>query len=252
MSIPFERSLEVEGTFNFRDLGHYSARDGLSTRPGVLFRSGAIHDLRPVGALGVRTIVDLRSRSDVERDAGPLGAVRQEDGVRRVVTPLIPPRVGELSGHEYLNDRFGPGISAGRYSGYIEIGSSNVRDVFQLFASADAFPAVVHCTAGKDRTGVIIALILDLLGVAHETIVADYALSNAAVPDLVAHLMGDAADPGALSESDMLRFGAPREAMQGFLAQLHREHGSSRSWLSSIGVEDTVFDTLEEVLLTPP
>ena len=147
--------------------------------------------------------------------------------------------------------RCGPGISAARYSGYIEIGSKNVLDVCQLFASADAFPAVVHCTAGKDRTGVIIALVLDLLGVAHETLVADYELSNAAVPDLVVHFGGDAADVAALSESDMMQFGAPREAMQGFLAQLHREHGSAREWLRSIGVEDASFDTLEEVLLAP-
>ncbi len=251
MSIPFERSLEVEGSFNFRDLGHYSARDGFTTRPGVLYRSAAIHDLRAVGALGVRTIVDLRGASDVERDAGPLGAVREQLGVRRVMTPLIPPRVGEISGHEYLNERCGPGISAARYSGYIEIGFKSVRNVFQLFASADTFPAVVHCTAGKDRTGVIIALVLDLLGVSHETIVADYELSNAAVPDLVAHFGGDAADLGALSESDMMGFGAPREAMQGFLAQLHRDHGSARAWLSSIGVEDAAFDTLEQVLLAP-
>jgi hypothetical protein len=251
MSNSFERTLEVEGTFNFRDVGHYAARDGRTTRPGVLYRSAAIHDLRAAGGLGIRTVVDLRGPADIERDAGPLGAVREHAGVRRVVTPLIPPRVGEASGYEYLRERFGPGISAGRYGGYLEIGSENIRQVFQLFASADAFPAVVHCTAGKDRTGVIVALVLDLLGVEPETIAADYELSNAALPRLVAHLRGDAADAEAISESDLMQFAAPLEVMQGFLVHLHRQHGSARNFLTSIGVEDAVFDTLEQVLLSP-
>ena len=250
MSASFERTLLVEGTFNFRDVGHYKARDGRTTRPGVLYRSGALHDLRPVGALGIRTVVDLRVGSDVERDAGPLGRGREGAGVRRISIPLVPQRIGGVLGHEYLNERFGSGISAGRYGGYLEVAPGNVRDIFQLFGSADVFPAVVHCTAGKDRTGVIVALILDLLGVAHETIVADYELSNASVAELVAHLRGAAADVAAVSESDLLRFGAPREAMEGFLAHVHRQYGSSRDFLTSVGVEDRVFDTLEQVLLT--
>lgn len=249
MTNPFERTLTVEGTFNFRDVGHYDAGDGRRTRPGVLYRSGAIHDLAPVGALGIKTVVDLRGGSDVDRDAGTLGALREHAGVRRIATALIPPEVDGVNGHAHLNERFGPGISADRYRGYLEIGSDNVREVFQLFARADAFPAVVHCTAGKDRTGVIVALALDLVGVSSDTIVADYEMSNAAMPDLVAHLRGEPADPAELSESDLARFGAPREAMEGFLAHVHREHGSARELLASIGVEERVFATLEEVLL---
>jgi protein-tyrosine phosphatase len=251
MASSFERTLEIEGTFNFRDVGHYVARDGRMTRPGVLYRSGAIHDLRPVGVLGVRTVVDLRGDADVDRDAGALGALREQAGVRRIPTPLIPTRVGEVGGHQYLNERFGPGISAGRYQGYLEIGVDGLRDVFRLFASIDAFPAVVHCTAGKDRTGVIVALILDLLGVPHETIVADYALSNASMPHLIAHLRGEPAEAVELSESDLARFGAPSEAMAGFLAHVQREHGSARSLLTAMGVEQSVFATLEQVLLGP-
>jgi protein-tyrosine phosphatase len=220
MASSFERTLEIEGTFNFRDVGHYVARDGRMTRPGVLYRSGAIHDLRPVGVLGVRTVVDLRGDADVDRDAGALGALREQAGVRRIPTPLIPTRVGEVGGHQYLNERFGPGISAGRYQGYLEIGVDGLRDV-------------------------------DLLGVPHETIVADYALSNASMPHLIAHLRGEPAEAVELSESDLARFGAPSEAMAGFLAHVQREHGSARSLLTAMGVEQSVFATLEQVLLGP-
>jgi len=250
MKDSFERTLTVEGTFNFRDVGAYPARDGHPPRPGVLYRSGALHDLRPVAALGIRTVLDLRGEADVERDAGPLGAVREVAEVRRLVNPLIPLRVGDQSGHHYLNERFGPGISAGRYQGYLEIGAENLRAAFDAFASPEAFPAVVHCTAGKDRTGVVVGLVLDLLGVDAETIVADYALSNAAMPDLVAHLRGEPREASALSESDLARFGAPEAAMRGFLAHVHEAHGSARALLTSVGVEPRVFETLEAVLLT--
>ena len=112
----------------------------------------------------------------------------------------MPTEIGGRGGFEYLNDLFGAGISAGRYRGYLDIGADNVREIFACFASPDVFPSVVHCTAGKDRTGVITALVLDLVGVDHETIVADYALSNAAVPDLLRHFSGEERVVGELGE----------------------------------------------------
>lgn len=250
MTKSFERTLAVAGTFNFRDVGQYPARDGHTTRPGVLYRSGALHDFAPLAALGIRTVLDLRGERDIERDAGSLGSIGNAPGVRRVANPLIPPLVGEQTGYEYLNERFGPGISAGRYQGYLEIGAERLRAAFGALSSPEAFPAVVHCTAGKDRTGVVIALVLDLLGVPHETIVADYEMSNAAMPDLVAHLRGEARETADLSESDLARFGAPAPAMRGFLAHVEKTHGSARELLTSIGVDERVFETLEAVLLT--
>ena len=242
----FKRTLEVDGSFNFRDIGNYHARDGYTTRAGVLYRSGALQDLRTVSAMGIHTVIDLRGDSDILRDGG---TVPEREGVLRLSIPLIPARVGEQSGHEYLNDRFGPGICAERYAGYLEIGEKNLRDVFRSFTSPDVFPAVVHCTAGKDRTGVVIALILDLLGVSHASIVNDYEISNASMPDLVAHLRGKHVSNVDVSESDLARFGAPRHAMEGFLAHVHREHGSTRKLLSNIGVEESVFNLIETVLL---
>ena len=94
------------------------------------------------------------------------------------------------------------------------------------------------------------SLVLALLGVPHETIVADYEMSNAAMPDLVAHLRGAAREPADLSESDLARFGAPAPAMRGFLAHVEKTHGSARELLTSIGVDERVFETLEAVLLT--
>ena len=249
MSSAFERSLPVAGSINFRDVGRYPARDGATTRPGVLYRSGAIHDLTPVRELGVRTVVDLRGPADIERDSDILGGLREHGGVERVALPLIPARVNGVNGHLHLNEHYGRGISADRYRGYLEIGAENVRDVFRLFASPEAFPALVHCTAGKDRTGVIVALALDLVGVPHETIVADYALSDAAMPQLVARFRGEPAEPEALSESDLALFGAPAHAMEGFLEHVRVEHGSARALLARLGVEERVFETLESVLL---
>lgn len=249
MSSPFERRIDVAGTFNFRDVGHYETSDGRRTRPGVLYRSGAIHDLAVLGALGVRSVIDLRSASDVQRDAGPMGALREHAEVRRVARPLLPRQIDGSPPYEWLNDRYGSGISAERYLAYIEVGADNVRAVFQHLAGPEAFPAVVHCTAGKDRTGVIVALVLDLLGVQRDTIVEDYAHSNAAIPDLLRHLAGDRVQVEELSESDLFRYGAPAAVMDGFLDGLYSEHGSARAYLEQIGVDRSVFAALEDALL---
>jgi protein tyrosine/serine phosphatase len=242
------RDIPITGVFNLRDVGGHETRDGRRTRPGTLFRSSALHELASVRGLAVRTVIDLRSSADIERDATRLGPIREHVDVRRVALPMLQLlRPGE-SASEVLNKLHGAGISAGRYSGYLELGRGSIRDAFHLLAEPGVFPALLHCTAGKDRTGVMIALVLDVLGVSAETIVEDYAKSNESLDTLIRELRSDSA--GA-SESDLALFRAPPEAMRGFLEGLHLKHGSARGYLASIGVASAVFDALEAALLAP-
>ena len=245
----FTRHLDVEGIFNLRDVGHYTTHDGGAVRPGRLFRCGALHDVSALGHLDLRTVLDLRSDAEIERDAIACGPIRELDRVRRISLPLIPQQVNGLGVSAYLDSLVGPGISGRRYFKYLEVAAANIRVIIELLGEPDAFPAVVHCTAGKDRTGVIIALLLDLVGVPRETIVDDYDLSNRSVPQLVEHIQTVSQIKYEPSESELARFGAPRDAMDGMLESLHREHGSAQGYLRSLGVDDRVFTAIKDALL---
>jgi len=246
----FERHLEVDGTFNLRDIGHYATRSGRRTRAGRFYRCGALHDIGQLAPLGVRTVVDLRTDAEIIRDGVACGPIREADGMRRVARSLMPQSVEGKPPSAYLDALVGPGMSAARYAMYLEIAADNIRAVIETLAEPDATPSVVHCTAGKDRTGVVVALVLDVLGVPPETIVDDYDLSNLATPQLVDHVRRvNHAPDFEPSESDLISMGAPREAMQGLLSRMHADHGSARGYLDSIGVDRGVFDALEHSLL---
>ena len=235
----------LDGAFNARELGGHEAAGGRRIRRGALYRSSALHEMSSAARLGVRTVLDLRGPTDVTRDSGRLGPVREHADVRRICLPMLPAEVSGRPTSEYLSDAFGRVVSADRYRGYVELSADSIRDLFAQLSRADAFPALVHCTAGKDRTGVLIALILDVVGVSHAAIVSDYARSHASASILAEHL-GKAVQ---LTEAHMALLGAPAEAMEGFLGWLHAEHGSARGYLTSIGVERSAFDTLETALL---
>ncbi len=245
----FTRHLDIDGFFNLRDVGHYATRDGGTVQPGRLFRCGALHDVPALGHLGIRTVLDLRSDTEIERDAKACGPIREQDGVVRVSMPLIPPNVNGLSVSEYLDSIVGPGISGRRYYKYLEVAGTNIRGAIELFGRPDAFPAVINCTAGKDRTGVMVALLLDLVGVPRATIVEDYDLSNRATLQLVKHIQTVSEVEFEPTESDLARFGAPPEAMDGMLGSLHEEHGSAEAYLRGLGVDDRVLSAIKDALL---
>jgi protein-tyrosine phosphatase len=174
------RVLPLQGGRNFRDLGGYVTQDGRRVRWRRLFRSGTLAhltraDQQLLAALGVRTICDLRTTAERNSepsswtpDAGRIvtwdyeldrGAVM---GVFRLGTPT-PERVRAAITEFYLS---APEDFAGR-----------LTMIFELLRTHEA-PIVVHCTAGKDRTGVAAAIVLRALGVSASTVIEDYALSD--------------------------------------------------------------------------
>ncbi|WP_188194390.1 tyrosine-protein phosphatase [Nonomuraea sp. SYSU D8015] len=216
---------------NFRDV---AAETGL--RPGVLYRSAQPHTLSPEDAelvAGLRLIADLRG--DDERLPGDWatvlgGAVRH-----------APLGAGTVSAPAQLA-ALPQGLDLGdMYVGLLEHRRTWFAGV--IAEIADGLPALVHCAAGKDRTGIVVALILDLLGVDHEAIVRDYALTAKALPDLL--LMLDITlppgTPPALLE-------APESAMRTFLAALRAQGGAGRVLLSS-GLTPAHADRLRAALI---
>ncbi|MFC4115799.1 tyrosine-protein phosphatase [Nonomuraea zeae] len=194
---------------NFRDVAAETA-----LRPGVLYRSAQPHTLTPADAelvAGLRLIADLRG--DDERTTGDWalvlgGAVRH-----------APLGAGTASSPAHLAT-LPPDLELGDlYVGLLQHRTPWFAGV--IAEIADGLPALVHCAAGKDRTGIVVALILDLLGVEHEAIVRDYALTAKALPGLLRmlELSLPAGTPSALLE-------APESAMRTFLAALRRQGGA--------------------------
>jgi protein-tyrosine phosphatase len=175
-----ERFIPLEGAVNLRDVGGYKTHDGRTVKRGWLYRSAALNTLTPADVdtltqRGIACVFDLRSieESTPAPDVLPPNAdyiplpIAMEGGnpFERVFSILFNPSV--------LQDAV-----IGLYHGAIVEKSPRLLGTFiQHIAQSDT-PALIHCTAGKDRTGVAVALVLSLLGVPDETIIADYTLSN--------------------------------------------------------------------------
>ncbi len=248
-----ERTLALPGGVNFRDVGGYRTTDGRAVRWGQVYRAGSLAeltdaDVAALGALGLRLVCDLRSPDELARHADrlPPGAtythrpILGEVGrLRRVVTLYRKRhRLQELLEQIYhlVLDQNGPVIAG----------------VLRLAADPANRPLVIHCTAGKDRTGLTVALLLLALGVPEETVVADYTLSNHAFDVLAGRMRPEMArlysfgfneaqlQPLLLAEARTLR---------GALAYIRRRYGSLDWYFQRAGLDDAALDALRAELL---
>ncbi len=242
-----ERHHAFEACFNFRDIGGYSGVDGRTVRWGRYFRAGrqdrmTAADIDRVGKLKISTQIDLRRPDEVEdHGRGPLEGL----GAQYEILPVIP-----LGGSQVLNQNVGAGISGERYLGYLDFDTTPMGRIFEILATADQYPVVVHCTAGKDRTGVISALTLLILGVDRSVIEEDYALTNRDVERHIDFVAKHDGLPDNVSHEGMVgNAGVPEEAIGVFLDGLDREHGGAMAFLQSIGVNDKIQESIREALL---
>jgi protein-tyrosine phosphatase len=253
------RHVDFEACFNFRDVGGYPAADGRAVRWGRLYRSGSPHrmtaaDVARAQDLHLTTLIDLRRPDEIAAGggAGPL----VDAGSRHVPVPVLPDGFSEV-----LDERYGPGIQGPRYVGYLEVGGPRYAEAFRLLADPATYPAVVYCSAGKDRTGTTVALVLEALGVPRDVVVADYALTNRDVDRQFDWLRaaGIASEdrlregafgvPGA--EAFRRSLGVPTDAIEYFLRHLDREFGSVRGYLAQIGVDGATLAALRDQLTAP-
>jgi protein-tyrosine phosphatase len=205
-----------------------------------VFRSNSLHDLTPsdVAAfrddLRISTIVDLRGPQEIAREGpGPLDGI----AVRRLNLPLL----DEATDHPGAYDD-----PAERYRGYLRVAGDNVVRALTTMADADALPLVFHCTAGRDRTGVVAAILLGCLGVHTADIVADYTVPKDGRRLLLEFLRGRA-DFADLPEDSPLLDTRPA-IMAGFLAELD-DHGGPVGWALAAGLVPGVLDRLRGRLL---
>jgi protein-tyrosine phosphatase len=242
-----ERRIDLPGCANFRDLGGYPTRGGMRLRWRRLFRSDALHGLTPDGVdrvvdeLGIGAIVDLRSTGEIGVDGR--GALRD----RSPVYHHLPLFEGPLTVDPELVNRL---TLAERYFLMAERAKVPVARVISALAECST-PVVYHCTAGKDRTGLISAIVLGLLGVPDEFIVADYAASQENLGAIVDRLMQSEGYRDVLENLPADTLHANPETMFSLLEQLRDRYGSFRGYANDIGLSDAVIRRLETELLEP-
>jgi protein-tyrosine phosphatase len=239
------RDLEFNRLFNFRDLGGLRTAAGHTVRHGRIYRSDSLHalgedDREMWRELGVRTVLDLRRPGEIEK----WGRVPDWEGhtwehvyLRHQPWEEVPWQYERHDLADYLEERY---LAMARESG------PDIARAMSVIADPAAAPVVVHCMAGKDRTGVICALTLSLLGVPDEEVAAEYALTSPNIARLRATL--EAAKPGR-TDMNHLPLDTPAVAMRRFLAGLRYRHGSIEGYLRDIGVPDSTGPILREHLL---
>jgi len=235
-----ERRIELDGCVNFRDLGGYPTADGRSIRWRTLFRSDALHalthaDVAQLASIGLSDIVDLRS--SFELDAEGRGLLEREAMVFHH-TPLFDgdPKSGDRAAAATMT-------LGERYLGLMVVGQKKIANVVRILAAARG-GAVYHCAAGKDRTGVISAVLLGALGVPDDLIVVDYALSAERIDAIIARVMSMKGYEDALQHMPADTLHALPETMEKVVAEIGARYGSMEGYLRDAGVDDSVLERL--------
>jgi protein tyrosine/serine phosphatase len=242
-----ERSIDLAGCFNFRDLGGYPAADGRRIAWRRLFRSDGLHLLtledvaRLCDELDLRDVVDLRSPAEVEQDGRGL---LEQSAVRIHHLPLFDgdPRVERDRSVEAQM------TLADRYLGLLEIAQQPIAATIEVVAAAEG-AAVYHCAAGKDRTGVISAILLAALGVAPEVIVADYALTNQNLDAIVERLSASEGYKAMLDDLPADTLHAEPATMEGLLVGIEERWGGVTGYLAAAGADPDLPQQLQDKLL---
>lgn len=236
------RWIAFEGSENFRDLGGQITDTGDTVRYGLMYRSDTLDSLtdedhRLLDTLGIATVIDLRARSEVE-SCGRLDLSRHE--LRYVNLPLVD-IVGDSSMWDDP-DVDSPEFPIRGYQQMLTNGEARMADVLNVLAEPAALPAVVHCRAGKDRTGLVASLVLRLLGVSVADVATEYALSEGRTRHSAAS--------AEMKQRYPYVFGAPPGTMLGLLSGVDEAHGSVAEYATSLGVQPDVLERLRRALLT--
>jgi protein-tyrosine phosphatase len=240
------RRLAWEGCVNARELGGYPAADGLQTRWGAVVRSDSPAALTGAGraamaAYGVRAIVDLRLATELADAPNPF-AEPGDHGIVYTNVSFIDPAAAPPDAVTTLADD------------YLEMLDRYRRPVAEaVTAVAKAPPGVVlvHCAAGKDRTGLVAALLLGLVGVPAETVAADYALTGEALRPVIEVWLDSDPDERAEREALLARYAPTAEVMLEVLGRLTERYGGVEPYLLEAGVAPADLDRIRDRLLAP-
>ena len=257
-----DRWVRLDGTANMRDLGGLPTTDGARTVPGRILRSDNLQTLsaddvaRLRSEFGLREVIDLRTTAEILLEGrGPLRDVPE---VTHRHFSLLPERghhtdvfaveeddepLGDLSSGwvETLLPRMtathdqGEPPAVRSYLGYLSDRPDHVVGALRALTAAEPGASVVHCAAGKDRTGVVVALALAVADVPHEEIVADYAMTADVIEALVARLAASPTYAEDMEQRDVASHTPRAETMDRLLTVLDERFGGAVGWLEAHG-----------------
>ncbi len=252
--------MEFEKVANFRDVGGHTTSDGARVRRGRLYRSGHLahasdRDVTILGELGIRRVFDFRNEQDIGLD----GADRLPEGIEHLRLPMPnPARADDLRAlireteSEKMHSIFGGGRAAQMM---IEGAASLVRhrqEVYGLFlrelAHAHSYPALFHCSAGKDRAGWACSVVLLAVGVPEEQIIEQYLMSNAEVEAIRARVSAEFTSP----HTELLRpfLEVRAEYIRASFDAIHADYGNVDDYIhDGLGVTEDERQALREHLL---
>lgn len=243
MSVLSKQLLSLEGTYNLRELGGYVSKEGRILQKKKLLRSDMLNRLTPrdeefLLSYGVRTIIDLRTKEEVEREPDTLQ-----------IHPLISYYSVPFLDQMLSNDRKSLAYYNLQdvYIAILEETKSGVKKVIEIIADSLENGVLFHCAAGKDRTGLISMFLLSILGVEKETIIEDYSWS--------ANLM----EPRFIEQKQQLMemgfeapdflFSSNREVLMKTLEYLEKKYDGPLAYLQQIGVSKEVINNIQHYLL---
>jgi len=240
--------IELDGAVNVRDVGGLPTEDGRQVVTGRLLRGDNLQDLSPadvrllVADIGLTTVVDLRSPQEIAAEGpGPLTRVGSVRHARHSVLPEIGAATDVAAAalattrRNGAESRYPDDLRCGSYLGYLEDRPDQVVAALRGIATAQG-AALVHCAAGKDRTGVVVALALRVADVRRDAVVADYAASAERISAILDRLRASPTYADDVNSRPSSDDDSPRaETMAAFLDQVDARHGGVLRWLSGHG-----------------
>jgi protein-tyrosine phosphatase len=238
--------IDLDGAVNVRDLGALPTGDGQSTAGRRLLRGDNLQDLSPsdvrllVEDIGLTTVVDLRSPTEVTSE-GP-GPLTRVESVRHAYLSVLPERGTATDAaaealamrRDGARARYPDDIRAGYYLGYLEDRPDHVVEALRSVARAPG-ATLVHCAAGKDRTGVVVALALRAVGVRRDAVVADYVATAQRMHAVLDRLRSSRTYATDIDKEPAEAHMPRAETMTVFLGQLDSRYGGVLRWLSDHG-----------------
>ena len=251
MSQAHPRHIHFESVPNFRDLGGYRTRDGRTVAWRRLFRSAALHNMndrelaRLKQEIGPRAVIDLRSPRDPVKEVTLL----EEIGARYYPMPFSTwPWPGAQTPEEAHPNATNLGeIYLRRVCD--EPFAKRIVGALEMIADRANHPLVFHCSAGKDRTGVLAAMVLLAIGIVDEDVVEDYALSAPLMQEIRARMTSDPDTGPGVKDLPDFQWEASAESMAVFLSLFRRAYGSAEAYLKAHGAGSSLVDRLKAALL---
>jgi protein-tyrosine phosphatase len=245
----------MKSIHNFRDCGGYATTDGRRMRTGRLYRSGTLDDakaadLRQLTTIGLKTIIDLRAPREKKKELPRLDGtlridvpIELENKTREKVQPLMTKRGAEGEVIDILKQM---------YRDLADEAWLQAGELFKILLNPDAYPVLIHCRAGKDRTGFMCALVGHAIGLERAAIFHDYCETNnhfGLVSPRMERFMKIMSLGKLQMENVRASLSAREEYLQAAFDQIDRNHGGMTAYLAKCGITTREVETLRGLLV---